>query len=60
MFFTEGKIHPAFKTPTWNVVGLHKRVSLAEERSPGKAGVGLVSALHLFGGFSSSASLHSE
>lgn len=37
---TAGKIHPESKIPTWNVVGLHSRVSLDEERSPGRVGVG--------------------
>lgn len=47
-----GKIHPESKFPTWNVVGLHSRVSLDEERSPSRAGVGPGQVLHLFRGFS--------
>lgn len=37
---TAGEIHPESKIPNWNVVGLHSRVSLDEERSPGRVGVG--------------------
>lgn len=49
---TAGKIHPESKIPTWNVVGLHSRVSLDEERSQAGWVLGLVRFLHLFSGFS--------
>lgn len=35
-----GKTHPESTIPPWNVVGLHSRVSLDEERSPSRVGVG--------------------
>lgn len=35
-----GETHPESTIPPWSVVGLHSRVSLDEERSPSRVGVG--------------------